>query len=141
MLSIFLRNIIKKGRKIFSFLPFFLLIVSCATDMSQYGRVTLRDASEGKGSFTFSVDEEFLNKNSKSPQDKKIPKMTEAEVKLLSVLLHQQKYCLNSYGTPIFTINSRQEKIYDMTFAHLIEQHYNARPIAPRMYFGQCVKK
>jgi hypothetical protein len=42
--------------------------------------------------------------------------------------------------TPLFTITSRQEKIYDMTFAHLIEESYNARPVAPRMYFGQCGK-
>jgi hypothetical protein len=59
----------------------------------------------------------------------------------LTNLLKEQKYCLNDSGYPSFIITSRQEKIYDMTFAHLIEQNYNARPIAPRMYFGQCKKE
>lgn len=131
----------KKGRKIFSSLPFFLLIISCISDPSRYGRVTMHSAADSKNSFTFSVNDEFLRANSESPQDKKIPKMTEAEANLLVILLKKQNYCLDKYGTPIFTIASRQEKIYDMTFAHLIEQHYNARPIAPRMYFGQCVTK
>ena len=67
--------------------------------------------------------------------------MTQAEAKLLTSLLKEQKYCLSDSGSPSFIITSRQEKIYDMTFAHLIEQNYNARPIAPRMYFGQCKKE
>lgn len=134
----------KKGRKIFSFLPFFLPVVflfvtSCAADPSKYGRVTLHNTAD-KNSFVFSVNEEFLSANSGSAADKKFPKMTEAEMKLLIVLLKQKEYCLNEYGVPSFLVTSRQEKIYDMTFAHLIEENYNARPIAPRMYFGQCQK-
>jgi hypothetical protein len=96
--------------------------------------------SSDKSSFVFLVSETFTKVNSDSPQDKNFPKMTEAETKLLKNLLKQKKYCLNNSRTPDFIITSRQEKIYDMTFAHLIEQNYNARSIAPRMYFGQCKK-
>jgi P-type E1-E2 ATPase len=89
-------------------------------------------------SFIFSVNDEFSQVSKKSPIDKKNPKITEAESELLTALLEQKKYCLDKSGEAHFIITSRQEKIFDMTFAHLIEQNYKARPIAPRMYFGQC---
>jgi len=129
----------KKGRS-FLPLPFFMFVIlltSCAGDPSRYGRVTPHNTAD-KDSFVFSVSGEFEKAAANSPQDKKNPKMTEAEAKLLVALLKQKKYCLNNYGAPLFLITSRQEKIFDMTFAHLIEQNYNARPITPRMYFGQC---
>ena len=126
----------RNGRS-FLLLPFFLFLISCATDLSRYGRITLHNTADND-SFVFSVSDEFLKINSTSTQDKKNPKMTEAESKLLTALLQQKKYCLDSYGSPFFTVTSRQEKIFDMTFAHLIEENYNARPIAPRMYFGRC---
>jgi hypothetical protein len=129
----------KKGGKLI-FLPFFLFAISCAGNLSKYGRVTLHNTAD-KNSFVFSASEEFTKVNVASPKDKKFPKMTQAEAKLLTNLLKEQKYCLDDSGYPIFIITSRQEKIYDMTFAHLIEQNYNARPIAPRMYFGQCKKE
>ena len=106
------------------------------TDPSRYGKVRQYNASDKK-SFVFSIDEEFVRKNEKSSKDEKYPIMTEAEVRLLQALLMENNYCLNS-GGPSFKINSRQEKIYDVTFAHLIEQSYNARAVAPRMYFGEC---
>jgi hypothetical protein len=130
----------KKGGRMFILLPFFLCIISCDANPSRYGRVTLYNTSD-KSSFVFSASEEFTRANSSSLKDKKIPKITEAEANLLSSLLKQKKYCLNNSGVPIFTITSHQEKIYDMTFAHLIEQNYNARAIAPRMYFGRCEKE
>jgi hypothetical protein len=129
----------KKGGKLI-FLPFFLFTISCASNSSKYGRVTLHNTTD-KNSFVFSTSEEFNKINDTSPKDKKFPKMTQAEAKLLTNLLKEQKYCLNDSDSPSFIITSRQEKIYDMTFAHLIEQNYNARPIAPRMYFGQCKKE
>lgn len=129
----------KKGGKLI-FLPFFLFAISCAGNSSKYGRVTLHNTAD-KNSFVFSASEEFTKVNVASPKDKKFPKMTQAEAKLLTNLLKEQKYCLDDSGYPSFIITSRQEKIYDMTFAHLIEQNYNARPIAPRMYFGQCKKE
>jgi hypothetical protein len=129
----------KKGGKLI-FLPFFLFAISCAANSSKYGRVTLHNTAD-KNSFVFSASEEFTRINSASPKDKKFPKMTQAEANLLTNLLKEQKYCLSGLGFPSFIITSRQEKIYDMTFAHLIEKNYNTRPIAPRMYFGQCKKE
>lgn len=112
------------------------LASACTSDPSLYGKVKQYNSSDKK-SFVFSVDDSFLRKHRDSSKDNKYPLMTEAEVKLLQALLAQNDYCLNS-GKPSFKINSRQEKIYDVTFAHLIEQSYNAKPVAPRMYFGQC---
>lgn len=130
----------KKGRKIFFFLPFFVFAVSCIADLSRYGRVSLHSTSN-KNSFVFSVSDEFLQLNSNSPKNPKLYQMTEAEYELLIKLLKQKKYCLTTFGKPVFVITSRQEKIYDMTFAHLIETNYNAKSVAPRMYFGQCLKE
>ena len=126
----------KKGGKLI-FLPFFLFAISCAGNSSKYGRVTLHNTSD-KNSFVFSASEEFTKVNAVSPKDKKFPKMTQAEAKLLTSLLKEQKYCLNDSGSPSFIITSRQEKIYDMTFAHLIEEIYKARPVAPLTYYGRC---
>ncbi len=128
------------GKKKVFFLPLFLLVASCSSNLTQYGRVTLHSTSD-KDSFVFSISNEFLQFSADSPKDRKFPKMTVAEVKLLTALLQEKEYCLNDNGEPSFAITSRQEKVFDMTFAHLIEQNYNARPIAPRMYFGQCKKE
>jgi ABC-type oligopeptide transport system substrate-binding subunit len=129
----------KKGRKIFFFLSFLFFAVSCVTDLSRHGRVTLHSTAD-KDSFVFSVSDEFLQQNPDSPKNSKLFNMSDAELRLLEKLLKQKKYCLGTFGSPNFTITSRQEKIYDMTFAHLIEKNYNARSVAPRMYFGQCKK-
>ena len=120
-------------------LPFFVLIASCSADPSHYGRVAMHNTAN-KNSFTFSVNDDFDEIAQKSKPDKKNPKITEAEARLLSAILKQQNYCINDGSNPKFIITSRQEKIYDMTFAHLIEQSYKARPITPRMYFGECKK-
>ena len=89
--------------------------------------------------FLFTVSEEFIKENQNSAVDKDHPKMTEAEVSLLEKLLAEKKYCMDGMS-PSFEVNSRQEKIYDMTFTHLIEENYNARPVTPRSYFGRCKK-
>jgi hypothetical protein len=128
----------KKGRS-FLLLPFFLFVTSCSVvNLSHYGRVTFHNGQQ-KNSFVFYVNDDFLKKNSNSKRDANNPKITEAESKLLLSLLKQKKSCLNKSQTPSFRIISRQEKIYDVTFAHLIESNYNAEPVAPRMYFGRCV--
>ena len=113
-------------------------IDACGSNYLLYGKVKQYNAVD-KRSFVFSIEDDFLRKNNKSAQDKAYPIMTEAEVWLLKALLSHNGYCLKKDGKPSFVINSRQEKIYDITFAHLIEQSYNARPVAPRMYFGECV--
>ncbi len=113
--------------------------VACA-DLSKYGKVTTfpSQASDGRNTFTYTVDEEFLRRNTDSKKDKEHPKMTQAEAKLLKKLLKEKNFCFDKNEKLVFAINSRQEKIYDITFSHLIEQNYNAKPIAPRMYFGEC---
>ena len=65
-------------------------------------------------------------------------KMSVAELKLLIKFLRYNKYCINKSGKLSFRINSKQEKIYDVTFSSLIEQNYNASPITPVTYFGEC---
>lgn len=131
----------KKGRSFLLlpfFLPVFLLTFSCAyIDPTKYGRVTPQNTADNN-TFIYSVSDEFAKQTVSSPADEKNPKISVAEAKLLERLLDLKKYCLDKSGNPQFTITSRQEKIFDMTFANLIEKNYNARPIAPRMYFGQC---
>ncbi|MDX2083323.1 MAG: hypothetical protein SFV53_05005 [Rickettsiales bacterium] len=118
----------------------FILAFSCATqDFSQYGRVNLY--GQGSKNFTFAVSDDYLRANQNSKPDKVNPKMTVAESDLLLNLLKQKKYCLNNSGKIFFRITSKQEKIYDMTFAHLIEQNYNARPVTPVIYYGECLNK
>ncbi len=141
MLKFLKKKLVNKKGGSFFLLPFFMFVISCKSfDLNKYGRITLHN-SDNKNSFIFSIADEFTRSTAKSPVDKENPKMNQAEAKLLIALLKQQKYCLNNYGKPLFTIISRQEKVYDMTFAHLIEQSYNARAVSPRMYFGECVKE
>jgi len=113
------------------------LINSCVADSTIYGKIKPYSTSN-KNSFTFSIDEEFLRAHKNSRIDQDYPKMTEAEATLLKRVLIKNDYCLNEDRKPSFAIISRQEKIYDITFSHLIEQNYNAKPVSPRMYFGEC---
>ncbi len=132
----------KKGRKVFSSLPFFMFVVaisSCSISNPQrYGRVTIHSAVNAQ-TFTFTVTDKFLRRYSNSNKNSDHPLLTNSENKLLKSLLEEKKYCMDDSFSPSFKITSRQEKIYDMTFAHLIEKNYNAKPIMPRMYFGQCL--
>ena len=141
MLNKLSKIISKKGRSL-GFLPFFIFLVSCAlvANPSRYGRVSLHNTGDMQ-SFTFTVSEDFMRLNKNSPMDKKNPKLSEAESELLYKLLDAKKYCLDKDGEPAFVITSRQEKVFDMTFAHLIEQNYKSRPIVPRTYFGRCRMK
>ncbi|MBU6141397.1 MAG: hypothetical protein KGP29_07605 [Proteobacteria bacterium] len=117
-----------------------LLFASCVTDKGRYGRVELYGVGDDRSSFVFTVSDELTSQNKESPQDKKNPKITEVEAVLLTQLLKQKKICLDEDDKPLFEITSRQEKIFDATFAHLIEENYKARPLAPKMYFGKCIK-
>jgi len=138
MNKIFTKKFSKKGRSL-TLLPFFIFIASCSGDLARHGRVSPHNTGD-QNSFTFIVSDEFIEDNYKSPADKENPKLNKAEAKLLYSLLKEKKYCLVE-GAPQFSITSRQEKIYDMTFAHLIEQNYRSRPIVPRTYFGNCKAK
>lgn len=108
------------------------MLNSCAQDPSIHGKITHYNGA--KNSFSFSVDEQYLERHQNSKKSKEYPQMTEAEVKLLTRLMDKQDYCTSGN----FVITSRQEKIYDVTFSHLIEQNYKAKPVTPRTYYGEC---
>ncbi len=130
-----LLKIFKKSPTLF----LLFLAVSCATDMSHQGRVELYNAGD-RNSFVFTVSDEFTSSHKISLADEKNPKITQAEAVLLTSLLKEKKFCLDEDGIPLFEVTSRQEKIFDATFAHLIEENYRARPLAPKTYFGKCQK-
>ncbi|MBM3579308.1 MAG: hypothetical protein FJX34_00865 [Alphaproteobacteria bacterium] len=121
-------------------LSVFILSSCSSVDQFRDGKVDLYNSNDST-SFVFTVSDDFTQKNKNSPYDKDNPKITEAESELLAALLTKRKICLDGDGAPLFRITSRQEKIFDVTFAHLIEQNYKARPVAPRMYFGRCLEK
>lgn len=117
---------------------FFILSSCSSVDPFHDGKVELYNGNDST-SFVFTVSDSFTQKNKNSPSDKDNPKITKAESELLAALLTQKKICLGEDDVPLFRITSRQEKIFDATFAHLIEQNYKARPVAPKMYFGKCL--
>lgn len=115
-----------------------VFLFSCSSpDLSRLGKLSFYN-SINKNSFSFIISDDFSRENQKSKPSKTHPKMTEAEVKLLSKFLKKNNYCINKNGDISFVIISRQEKVYDVTFSSLIEQNYNARPITPITYFGEC---
>ena len=89
--------------------------------------------------FSFVIDDEFIQSHSSSKPSALYPKMNVAELKLLTQFLRDNKYCINKNGELSFKINSKQEKVYDVTFSSLIEQNYNAKPVSPTTYFGECL--
>ena len=126
-------------RKIIPFL-FISLTISCATKINHDSSAKLSFFnSVNKKTFSFVVGEEFIRDNIKSKPSTLYSKMSVAELKLLMKFLQNNKYCINKNGELSFEIKSKQEKIYDVTFSSLIEQSYNARPVAPTTYFGECL--
>jgi len=116
---------------------FCYLLCSCSTVNQNSASLSFR-ATGNKDSFIFTVNEKFLAQNSDSKVHKQHTKLSEAEFKLLLSMLKQHKYCLNSKGKYDFTIDSRQEKIFDSTYSQLIARTYNAKPISPISYYGKC---
>lgn len=106
-------------------------------DLSRFGKLSFYN-SINKNSFSLVISDDFSRENQKSKPSKNHSKMTEAEVKLLTKFLKKNNYCINKNGDISFVIISRQEKVYDVTFSSLIEQNYNAKPITPVTYFGEC---
>lgn len=113
-------------------------ISSCFKSNYGLGAGKLSFYNSDKKSFSFTVSEDFVKSHALSKSSKSFPRMTQAEMDLLSYLLKNNNYCVNKNGKLSFLVNSRQEKIYDVTFSSLIEQNYNARPVAPITYFGVC---
>lgn len=131
-------KILNKGGNFLKWSPFFIgFLFSCGlSDLSKYGQVSFHNTGLSR-SFIFTVNEEFIEKNKNSKADEYNPKISAAEAKLLEFLLKKNDYCVSDKEPP-YVITSKQEKIFDMTFAHLIEENYNAAPIVPRTYFGRC---
>lgn len=116
------------------------MVSSCVSKDSNLGKVSLHSTGE-RNSFIFTISEEFLEKNSKDlgNEVKNQPvKISKVEYNLLKKLLNEKKFCINQDKKLNFELTSRQEKIYDMTFSHLIATSYKARPLSPRSYFGEC---
>lgn len=113
---------------------------SCAQDYVGKGKVSpYRQSSSGGAAFLFKIDEGFSTKGGGSRIDDRHRLMKKGEVSLLKKMLVDNNLCLDEYNNPSFMITSKQEKIYDVTFANLIEQSYGARPVTPLTYFGKCV--
>ncbi|GDX36595.1 hypothetical protein LBMAG18_11060 [Alphaproteobacteria bacterium] len=115
-------------------------VISCSANSEKYGKITLHTTGN-RDTFIFTVSEEFLENNSSSLKNevKNLGiKISVVEYNLLKKLLKDKKFCYNQKNNQDFTIVSRQEKIYDMTFSHLIATSYKARPLTARSYFGEC---
>lgn len=123
-------------------IPFFLLIFITSCEVVNFNNDSAKLSlfnSANKKAFSFVVSEEFVRSHSASKPSALYPKMNVAELKLLMKFLQNNNYCINQNGELSFKINSRQEKIYDVTFSSLIEQSYNAKPVSPTTYFGECI--
>ncbi len=126
--------------KVLPYLLTLIMLSSCAGNIMQYGKVKkYNSGSSSNHTFLFKVEGEFVKKTESARMDEKHMLMNEEEVNLLNKLLLSNKMCLDDYSYPNYVITSKQERIYDVTFANLIEQNYNAKPVTPRTYFGRCV--
>jgi len=113
-----------------------IFLSSCNKEnLKDKGRVNFYD---NNGQFAFTVSDKFYKESKKSKKNKINPKITEKEAELLDKIMLQKKACLSKNGEPKYLILTRQEKIYDVTYAKLIEQNYKAKPITPITYFGKC---
>jgi len=120
----------------------FLLFLSSCISQFTYDKNAAKLSffnSANKRAFSFVIDGKFIDSHSKSRPSALYPKMNVAELKLLMNFLRDNNYCINQNGELSFKINSKQEKIFDVTFSSLIEQNYNSKPVAPTTYFGECL--
>ncbi len=108
-------------------------------DPIKYGYVSQSSIGEGYHSFVFIVSDDFLKKNPNPIVSKENSIITKGELSLLKKILQKERYCIDSDNKNSFVVTSKQEKIYDITFEHMIETSYNARPLTPITYFGQCI--
>lgn len=108
-----------------------IAILQSCTDPSKHGAVKTHGDSN---SFMFLVSEDFSNDHKSSKPDSNNPRLTKAEASLLSSLLKKENICTDQS----YIITSKQEKIYDVTYASLIEENYNAKSITPLTFYGRC---
>ncbi len=119
---------------------FIFTLASCSNDIpsqDHLGKLSFYNSLNTQ-SFSFAVSDKLLSGDESVP-DKKHPKMTKSQVKILKNLLKKNNYCINKKDELSFKITSKQEKIYDVTFSGLIEQQYNAKSLTPTTYFGKCL--
>jgi len=118
--------------------PALIIIYSCYNpDYKTLGKLTFHATNKDEF-FIYNVDEKFYQKYKNSANNKEHPRLSDEETKMLKYLLKKNKYCIKNSFNPKFEILSRQEKIYDATFAKLIAQNYNAKPLSPVSYYGKC---
>lgn len=111
-----------------------LALQSCV-DASNQGAV--RTHGDNK-TFTFLVSEKFSNSHKNSESNSENPILSNAEAKLLAFLLKKNNLCSSNSLSPKFRITSKQEKVYDITYASLIEENYNTKSITPLTFYGRC---
>jgi hypothetical protein len=130
-------QVIKRSKAINTLLLFFvsLFMFSCALDLEKYGKLEYKNTA-GKKSFIFVVEESFYEKYPKTEIEQR-KGLSNKEKDLLELLLKKNSYCTGISGVS-YQITSKQERVYDMTFARLIEQNYNIKPIVPLKYYGRC---
>lgn len=121
------------------------LLFSCSVDIGRFSddkklaKLSFFNSSNKK-TFSFVISGKFFKKHrNKRPSDL-YHKMNVDELGLLKSFLRDGNHCFNRDGNLSFKINSKQEKIYDVTFSNLIEKSYNAKPISPTTYFGECLQ-
>ncbi|NCA27780.1 MAG: hypothetical protein EBS92_00695 [Proteobacteria bacterium] len=128
-----------KMGKTFFFLACAIFTQSCTNpDYFKYGKISFQ-ATAQNDFFTYTVDDSFYKKYKNSANNKNHPRLSDEEFKMLNVLLKEKKYCIKNSFNPSFEILSRQEKIYDATFAKLIAENYNSKSVSPVSYYGRCL--
>lgn len=131
--------ILIKQKASFFLLSMLIITTSCKNpDYLKYGRITFHVASQSDY-FVYTVDDIFYKKYKNSPNNKKHPRLSDEEYKMLITLLREGKYCLKKSLNPDFEIISRQEKIYDVTFAKVIAESLNSKSLYPVSYYGRCL--
>lgn len=130
-----------KFRLIFTISAIIFLLQSLSacgtTDYSKYATLSTYDRGS-KRAFSLVVKGDFAKKIPKDDYNEN-KHISNSEIKILEKLLKQNKYCLNKDGKLSFVVLWRQDEIYDVTFADLVVQSYNARALTPLTYFGECV--
>lgn len=118
---------------------FFLLLSSCVSTSVRDARVQFDESD--KTSFVFFIEHRNRAGHLNVERSELHPQLTKEEARVLDKILRKQGSCsLNNDKIPSFQVISRQEEVYDVTYAGLIEQNYNPRPVAPIMYFGRCIQ-
>jgi hypothetical protein len=126
-------------KKLLSISLLFLSLHSCTNqDYYKYGKLTFH-ATSSKEYFIFNVDDGFYKKYKNSANNSQHPRLSDEEYKMLIALLKKHEYCNKNSFQPKFEIISRQEKIYDATFASLIAKTINSKSLTPVSYYGSCL--